>query len=86
MDEAEDVFNSYCDMSDILNTKTLPIFLMLFNHTNRNEFEEWLDHYMFEADHCEIDLECEFNNENIMDLYSKLYSNFKQYSDEKGQC
>lgn len=83
MDNAEDIFNSYCDMMGVLNTKTLPVFLMLFNHTNKDDFEKWLDYYMFETDHNEIDLDCEFNNENIISLYSKLYANFKQYVDRK---
>lgn len=79
MDEAESIFNSYCDIADVLNTKTLPVFLMLFNHANKKDFEKWFDYYMFETDHNEIDLDCEFNNENIIALYSKLYANFKQY-------
>lgn len=83
MDEAESIFNSYCDIADVLNTKTLPIFLMLFNHTNRDDFEKWLDYYMFETDHNGIDIDCEFNNENIIALYSRLYANFKQYSNRE---
>ena len=83
MDEAEDILNLYHDVGEVLNTKTLPVFLMLFNHSNIKDFEEWLDYYVFDADHSEIDLDCELNNENMMALYSKLYANFKQYFDGK---
>ena len=79
MDEAEDIFGLYCDVSDVLNTKTLPVFLMLFNHTNKKEFEKWFDYYVFETDHNEIDLVCIYNNENIMGLYSKLNANLREY-------
>ena len=79
MDEAEIIFNSYCDMRNVLNTKTLPVFLMLFNYTNKKDFEKWFDYYMFETDHNEIDLDCVYNNENIMGIYSKLNANLREY-------
>ena len=84
MDKAEEIFNSYCDVSDVLNTKTLPIFLMLFNHSNKNDFEKWFDYYMFETDHNEIDLTCIYNNENVMRIYSKLNANLREYVNKVG--